>query len=116
MIKFISSAVLASSFALTSVHDASACGGGRCGGGRRACAAAPTAACDAQPAAPAAPAAMPDMAPKPPVTAQNGTQRYRSYSYDTAPAAGARQMPSSGRHYSSPYDQFRADRKVRGLQ
>jgi hypothetical protein len=115
MIKFISSAVLASSFALTSVHDASACGGGRCGV-RKRCAAAPAAACDAQPAAPAAPAAIPDMAPPAPATALNGTQRYRSYSYDTSPATGARQMQQSGRRSSSPYDQFRADRKVGGLR
>ena len=79
----------------------------------------PATACDVQPAAPAAPAATPDMQempPTPPATAQSGTQRYRSYSYDTAPATGATQMRSSGRRYSSPYDQFRADRKMRGLQ
>ena len=117
MFKFISSAVLASSFALTCGHDASACGRGRCGG-RRACATAPAAACDTQPAGPAAPAAMPDMQEMPPApaTAQNGnSQRYRSYSSDTAPASGAPQMRSSGRSYSSPYNQFRADRKMRGL-
>ena len=116
MLKLISSAVLASSFALTSTPDASACGGGRCGGGRT-CNVPPAAACDAQPVAPAAPAAMPDMpdmAPPAPATAQNSTQRYRSYSYDTAPAAP--QVRSSGRRYSSPYDQFSAGRKVNGLQ
>jgi hypothetical protein len=57
---------------------------------------------------------MPDTASAMPATAQNTTQRYRSYSYDTAPAAGARQMPSSARRSSSFYDQFRADRKMRG--
>jgi hypothetical protein len=114
MLSLISSAVLASSFAFTSGHEAFAC----CGG-NRACAAPIAAVCDAQPAAPAAPAVMPDMAKKaakPPATAQSATQRYRSYSYDTAPANRAPQMRSSGRSYSSPYDQFRADRKVRGLQ
>src|SRR5439155_24604890 len=60
MLNFITSSVLATSFALTACHDASACGGGRCGG-RRACAPAPAASCDAQPAAPAAPAATPAM-------------------------------------------------------
>jgi hypothetical protein len=59
---------------------------------------------------------MPDMAPAAPATAQGGTQRRRSYSYDTAPVIRAPQAPSSARSYSSPYNQFRADRKLRGLQ
>jgi len=115
MLKIISSAVLASSFALSTGHDASACGGSRCGG-RSACAAPAATVPNVQPAAPAAMPNMPDMASTPPATALGGTQRFRSYSYDTAPAIRAPQAPSSGRSYSSPYNQFRADRKVRGLQ
>jgi hypothetical protein len=117
MFSLISSAVLASSFALTSAHEASACGGGCCGGGSGCAPAAVT--CDAQPAAPATPAAkpdMPNMAPKAPATAQSGTQRYRSYSYDAAPVARARQTPSTSGRNPSFYDQVRADRKMGGLR
>src|SRR5579872_3706351 len=124
MLKFIASTVVASLFALTACQDASACGGGRCGG-RRNCAPAPAAACDAQPAAPAAPAATPDMPgmempPTPPSTAQNTRSQYRSYSYNPAPAysAPAYRAPAT-RSYSRPdswqQNQFRADRKMRGL-
>jgi hypothetical protein len=117
MLKFISSAVVAGLFAFTNTQDASACGGGRCGG-RKSC--APAAACDAQSAVPAAPSAMPDMPgmdmpPAPPATAQNGRSQYRSYSYDTAPASRAPATRSYSRQNSSQYNQFRADRKMRGL-
>jgi len=121
MLKLIASAVLASSFALTSTSDALAGGGEHCGSGDGC--GVPTAECATQHAAPATPAAVPSAsnvttkpAPQSTATAQSSTFRYRSYSYGTAPAARARQMPQSGSRYSSPYDQFRADRKVRGLQ
>jgi hypothetical protein len=117
MLNFITSALVAGSFALTTTQDASACGGGRCGG-RRTCAPAP--ACDAQPAAPAAPSATPDMPgmdmpPAPPATAQNGRSQYRSYSYEPSPASQSPAMRSYSRQNSSHYNQFRADRKMRGL-
>lgn len=119
MLKFITSALVAGSFAFTSTQEASACGGGRCGG-RRACAPAPAAACDAQPAAPGAPSAMPDMPgmdmpPAPPSTAQNGRSQYRSYSYEPSPASRAPVTRSYSNQNSSQYNQFRADRKMRGL-
>jgi hypothetical protein len=129
MLKFITSAIVAGSFAFAAPQDASACSGGSgCGGGlrglcggKKTCAAAP--ACEAQPAAPAtAPAAtpdmhdMPDMAPPAPTTAQNSTTRYRNYSYDPTPAYRA----PAARSYSPPrswqQDQFSAGRKMYGLQ
>jgi len=117
MLKLITSAIVAGSFALTGAQHASACGGGVCGG-RRACAPAPAPACDAQPAAPAAPAASPetpDMPPTPPSTAQGAPRQYRSYSYDAAPAYRAPAARSYNRPNSWQQYQFRADRKMRGL-
>jgi hypothetical protein len=114
MLNFISTTVLASSFALTACcQNASACGSGGCG-----CAPACAAACEAQPAGPAAPAAKPNVqeAPPAPATAQNSNAlRYRSYSYDTAPVYRAPQARSSSRPNSWPQNQFRADRKMYGL-
>jgi hypothetical protein len=126
MLKFITSAIVAGSFALGAPQDASACSGGSgCGGGLRGlcggnktCAAAPAAACEAQPAAPASPAAtpdMPDMAPPAPTTAQNSTKTYRTYSYDPAPAYRAPAARSNGSSRSWQQDQFNAGRKMRGL-
>jgi hypothetical protein len=127
MLKFITSAIVAGLFALAAPHDASACGGGSgCGGGLRGlcgrnktCAAAPAAACEAQPAAPASPDAMPDMpdmAPPAPTTAQNSTTRYRTFSYDPAPAYRAPAARSYSNSRSWQQDQFSAGRKMRGLQ
>jgi hypothetical protein len=116
MLKFITSAVFAGSFALTSAQNASA-GSGLCC--QKACAPTPAAACDVQPAAPAAPAAMPDMpgmteAPPAPTTAQNGRTQYRSYSYGTAPAYRAPVTGPYGRTDARQQNQFRADHKMRG--
>lgn len=118
MFKFISSTVLASSFALTACcQDASAsCGGGCCGA--PGCDPACAEACEAQPVGPAATAAKPNVqeAPPAPATAQNGNAlRYRSFSYDAAPAYRAPQARSSSRSNSWPQNQFRADRKMYGL-
>lgn len=125
MLKIISSAVLAGSFALTVCHDASACGGGLCCR-KRTCVSKPAAACAAPAAAPAAPAAAPpveDVPPSPPApeTAQNGRQRYRSFSYDPAPAPVPAYRAPMMRSYSraessSQGNQYRANRKMFGLQ
>jgi hypothetical protein len=115
MLKFITSAVIAGSFALPSAQNASACNRGSCC--KKSC--APAAACDAQPAAPAAPATMPDMpttpdAPPAPTTAQNNRTQYRSYSYNPAPAYRAPVTRPYGRSDSQPPNFFRADHKMRG--
>jgi hypothetical protein len=117
MLKFITSAVVAGSFALTSAQTASASGGGLCR--KKTCAPAPAAACDTQPAAPATPAAMPDMpgmteVPPAPATAQNGRTQYRSYSYGTAPVYQAPVTRSYGRTDARQQNPFRADHKIRG--
>jgi hypothetical protein len=122
MLKFITSAVVASSFALAAPQNASACGGGLRGlcGSNKTCAVAPAAAaCEAQPATPAAPAATPDMpdtAPPAPTTAQNSTKTYRSYSYDAAPVYRGPAARSYRSPNSSQQNQFSAGRKMFGLQ
>ena len=126
MLKFITSAIVAGSFAFAAPQNASACGGGSgCGGlrglcgGNKTCAAAPAAACEAQPAAPATPAAtpdMPDMAPPAPTTAQSSRQSYRTFSYDPTPAFRAPAARSNGTSRSSQQNQFSAGRKMYGLQ
>ena len=119
MFKFISSALLAGSFAMSSVPQASACDGGLCCH-KKNCTTAPGAACAAPAAAPAASAAtpdmqgMPDMPPTPPSTAQNTRSQYRSYSYAPAPAYRAPVTRSYGGYNTGGQGQFRADHKIRG--
>ena len=109
MLKFITSAVVASSFALTASQEVFA-------GGDRSCAPAP--ARQVQRAAPAVPSAVPgtpQKAPTPPATAQNTRSQYRSYSYDRAPIYRAPAVRSYRSQNNWQEYQFRADRKLRGL-
>jgi len=122
MLKYITSAVLAGSFAFAAPQNASACCGGLFGlcGNKSTCNSAPAAsACEAQPGAPSTPAAtpdMPDVAPPAPTTAQNSTTRYRTYSYDPTPAYRAPAARSYSNSRSSQQNQFSAGRKMFGLQ
>jgi hypothetical protein len=117
MIKLITSAILAGSFAISSTTSASACDGGSCC--KKSCSSAPAAGCNAPaaaPAAPAAPVATPDTqeAPPAPTTAQNSRQTYRSFSYTPAPVYRAPVTRSYGGSDRGAQNYFRADHKMRG--